>query len=711
MASQFRQKGLLGLAEEAGRVSNSSLYRVWRRAGLSCYEAGDPGRFEKVEHYAGGAALALIGAAAAESGVAAAMAGAALEAGRATAQDQHGGQPVDPHCGRDGKGHFTSAYNHTVRNGVEEKQADSRWDPDRVKRERRDLSALALLSLSPDTLGQRLLVMGMVPLVSNLRVFDGLDTPRARWLRALGWAAYRPATLDKTLSELALLDTDAALWREHQAQWQAKAREWSADGPHWSRWVRYFDITAEPYWTDKFARSGKVSRSGRVQPCLQRVTWTVYPGTVVWMQTYSGGQSLRKHVIELLRAEQASADGREAVVEPTDAKSASEGSTNLPIQGDSDEALANQGGGRRGRRPQGEEKKMVAPSKVPSKRPSGPDDDSFRLTVIDAEAAQAGFLWEVCQLPNHSIITVLKGAILKGAEILETGPWKQYGERERDQVREVTVVVKGQGAPAGGMELRAIQMQRQDTRHPHRTTFTTDAAADFLSTEEVPHAYLSRWVNQEQIFRVARQGAGLEHSHGFTGEYIAYENIESKREQAERREERTSRQQNQAQAHLEQLQQTQKSASGTELDTIARSVKDATREMKRAKARHETAAQEVRRLSSMPDRIHQRDTTRENVATASTMMVLALYAWVMREYFGGLKMELSTFLEYFLHLPMQVRTTWSRTLYRIDMQDLPADKAELLQQACEEITSRRIRLAGRRLKFEAVDMSKSRDSL
>ena len=71
-------------------------------------------------------------------------------------------------------------------------------------------------------------------------------------------------------------------------------------------------------------------------------------------------------------------------------------------------------------------------------------------------------------------------------------------------------------------------------------------------------------------------------------------------------------------------------------------------------------------------------------------------------------MEPSTFLEYFLNLRVETHTTWFRTLYRIDISDLPADKANLLRQACEEITARRIRRYGRWLKFEVADLSKSR---
>ena len=145
----------------AGMVSDASLGRIWRKAGLANIEAGDAGRFERVCDCPGGAVLAILGAAAAESGVPEALANAALQAGKAFAESQEAGKPGDPYTGRDENGHFTAAYNQSVRQGLEAGQADSRWDSDQVKRERRELRSLSVLSLSPETLAQRLLVMGI----------------------------------------------------------------------------------------------------------------------------------------------------------------------------------------------------------------------------------------------------------------------------------------------------------------------------------------------------------------------------------------------------------------------------------------------------------------------------------------------------------------------------------------------------------------------
>lgn len=98
-----------------------------------------------------------------------------------------------------------------------------------------------------------------------------------------------------------------------------------------------------------------------------------------------------------------------------------------------------------------------------------------------------------------------------------------------------------------------------------------------------------------------------------------------------------------------------------------------------------------------------RDTTRENVVTALNMSVMILVEWVLREYMGGARMELETFLSYFLCLPVEVRTSRHRVRHRIDIRDLSSAHANLLRHACEEINRRRIRRDGRRFAFEILE--------
>lgn len=59
--------------------------------------------------------------------------------------------------------------------------------------------------------------MGACARVTERRGSDGLDGPAGAWLAALGGHAYIPATLDKALSQLGLLDVADAIWNAHAA--------------------------------------------------------------------------------------------------------------------------------------------------------------------------------------------------------------------------------------------------------------------------------------------------------------------------------------------------------------------------------------------------------------------------------------------------------------------------------------------------------------
>lgn len=618
-----------------GRVSDATLYRIWRAEDLVDPANGDPHRFERVVRYSGGAALALVGAAAAESGVPETMAQAVLKAAKSKANEQPERLSCDSHPGRDERGRFTATYNQAVRQGVEEGDSDSRWDPDALKRERRDLRSLPVLSLAPETLGQRLLTMGMVPLVSSQRGFDGMDTPRAQWLKLLGWRAYRPTTLDKTLADLGALGVDSAMWEAHGKVWSKKAREWAEGGPAWLSIVRYLDVTGDPYWTRKYALSGKVSRTGRVQPCLHRAMLTAGPGVPLLMSTVAGTQGLKTVLLDMLEEEFGSNESAAKKEEPQ------------------------------------------------------------WITVVDAEGAVPELLAKMTALPRHRFVTVLKGATLKGSTLDECGLWLPF--RRRNLVSEAKVTL------GSGLVLRGVIMERRG-HHPRRTLYVTDALPTELSTENVAAVYLSRWPHQEAIFREARHGAGLEHSQGFSGEYVTHLALEKKQKTAQRRVDRAEKELNTAGCHRFDTEILTMATEDPLLKEVAaEATNQATKKIKAIEKLQKAAIKDKERKDSLPRKIFKRDTTRENIATVMKVAMMLLVEWVLREYFGGLKIELQTFLNYFLDLPIEVRTSWHRVRHLIDVTDLAKDKADWLRKACEEINRREIRRTGRKLLFEVVE--------
>jgi hypothetical protein len=474
-----------------------------------------------------------------------------------------------------------------------------------------------------------MLALGMVPLVTDRRGFDGLDGPRARWLIAAGIHDYRPSTLDKTLGEMALLNTADALWQAYGNAWKMKVDEWSQGGPTWRQVVTYIDITTDPYWTRRFAKSGKVSRVGRVMPCLSRVAVMGGCGFPLIMDTRAGTTSLKSMLLGALTA---------------------------------------------------------------TGRMHGSEEMSH-LTVVDAEAASFEMLTILNDIPGHEFITVLKGAISRGVTLHDATDWEAY--RGRDQIRSGRIVLQKH------LHLFAVEMQRSGSRHPHSTMFITSASPELLTPSMVCDAYLSRWPHQEGRFRSYRNGAGLNHSHGFGGEYVTHLALAPKREKAERTATRADHHVEEARQRLIDAQQLQEATPADQrLHTV---VKQAKKDVKSAEKVAAMAGEAKSSLDTTPTVIYERDTTRENIATVSSLTVTMLVEWVLREYMGGTGMELRTFLEYFLYAPTEIRTRAYRVLYRIDITALLAREAELLRKACSEATRRRIRRDGRLLVFEVVE--------
>ena len=500
---------------ESGDISDTSLGRIWREHGMTerPVRQAIP---ETVEHFHGGGGLALIGAAAwetqavmklataalsagsvnakAQVGVAAVVAGAGIAATLITGGVVSGGIGLGVICGciasssvlfldysapeiegRNRDGQFTAEYNKTIRTDVKPGATDARWTSDNTKRFTRDLTTLQTLDYSPITLAGRMLAIGAIPLITELRGMDGVDTIRGDGLKLMGIHSYKAATLDKTLTELALLNVADAMWDEHGRQWREITLSWSEDGTRWLRFAFYIDATADPYWTSRYAASGPISRIGKVRPCLSRICLTGGPGVPLLVETHAGCVQLKEALAPML------------------------------------ERLD----------------KIVG------------DNEVSKLTIVDAEIASTAILTGLKEA-RRPFITVLKGNAARHASLEDLTDWVPY--RERDRLREGFVTLHGAGAPEGGLRLRVVQMERQGSRHPTFTLFLHDIDQQWMDIKEltnfqaheVADAYLSRWPNQEQVFRDTRNGAGFERSHGFGGEFVTNYALSIKREKVER---------------------------------------------------------------------------------------------------------------------------------------------------------------------------------
>jgi len=644
MNAETARRHLVGQFGEEGAVSDTWLKRVWAEAGLRHMSSGGSNgdsadEDEDVEVFHGGGGLALLAAADAELGILRRLATRVLEVGRQRAEAQQESATVaavEDVEGRDERGRFTAEYNARHRASVPAGEADGRWTTDEAKAAARPLSTLSVLSTKKETLAAKLLAMGVCPLLTERRGFDGLDGPAGAWLGVLGGVAYMPATLDKALAELGLLDVGDAMWEEHARTWTEVSGPWAEPGPGWLQSVLYVDGTADPYWTRAFARSGRVSRVGRVMPCLTRVALHSGAGVPLLVETHVGTVSLRERLVPMLSR--------------------------------LDEAI-------------------------------GPDADVERLTVVDSEAGTAGMLWALHEQTEVSFITVLKGQVLAGAHIHSEGPWQAY--RERDQVREVEVDLSGKGAPEEGLTVRGVQMQRANGRHPQATLFVTNGHPRTLPAEQVATRYLQRWPLQEQGFRMARNGGGLERSHGYGGGYVAHVALDSRLERAERSIAYAERQHARALDVREQLGDGLAEVPGpirrTALALADKAVRDADKRSTRSEA---TRA----KLQTQPDQIYVRDTGRDSIMTCLKLGVLALVEFVMQEYFGGVHMQWRTFIEQFVALPVTVRTREHCRIYQLHANRRQPEQMARLAAALAELNRRKIYRDDERLVFELIGL-------
>lgn len=625
---------------ERGAVSDAALKRIWKAAGLALPRGRPPGKKkEAVTHLNGGAAMAMLGAAAAETGVIDALAHEMVEGAKAAVSRQEGAPESSPSPGReerDDRGRFTGAYNRAVRG---EDGTDPRWDSDGMKRQRTDLSTLAASSSSEATLGAKLMAVGATALLTERRGFDGLEGPAGAWLSALGIPAYQPATLDKFLGEIALLDLDEQLWTVHARQWSELTLPWrdGPEAPPWARCAVYVDATQDPYWTRSFASAGKVSRVARKMPCLSKIAVMGGPGVPLVVETHAGGVSLKSTLLPCLdRVAGAIGDG-----------------------------------------------------------------ELGRLVIVDAEMGTVPLMRALSEREDTWFVTVLKGSTAKAAKRGPAGEWERF--RERDLIREVPIRFEGGNAPEGGLDLRGVEMIREGSRNPVTTTFITNAPALDMPSGVVPAAYLSRWPNQERRFRDGRNGIGLERSHGYGGSEVtnvalitATEKASGRVERARTRVATLRAEEEAARRLLDAAERGQRTAARAAVRAAEKATREAARKLAEVEAH-------LTKLTSTPREIYVRDTTRDSIATLAKMTVLMLLEFVLKEYLGGVRMEPRSFIEAFMYLPVTIRETEQEIVHELHVNQRSSRQAELVRHAAAEISRRELRRGKKRLKFVAVE--------
>jgi hypothetical protein len=630
----------------AARLCRNTILKVLADKELAAGTPPPARPVETVVELTGGGLLVLLLAAALETRAITDLATALVQLAQTQAPPDW---PIEAEpAGRDELGRLTAAYNENV---VARLQAQ---DPPRTVFQSadeavlgRDPTQLRVVQLSAGALTRHLSALVALPLVTVRRGTAGLQDPGGAWLAVFAGRDYQPATLEKTLNGLKMLGAGAVLWDCHARTWQRVTARWLAGAPLWRQLVAYIDGSKDPWWTDRFARSGKVARTGRVQPCLERTVITTGAGVPLLAEVVSGNADLSASAVRLL--------ARCDVV--------------------------------------------LGPGLV------------GRLTVVDAACCETAMLRRYTADPCRNLVTVLKGALARGKVVEPQGEWQPY--RERDQLREASVEL-APGQP-DGLRLRAVELVRRDSRHPHPTVFLTTASLAELATPLVADAYLSRWANIEDRFRRGRAGLGWERTDGFGTLQVTHYAVLEKRQVADRKLRAATQQtaaatvaEAKATQQLAAAQQRLATRRASEAPPPDRRCQLGVRQAKArivlrrkaarvARQRQDQLAAEKQRLDTMPTEIYVRNTWLDTITCCFKMVLLCLLEFVCREYFGGRAMQPQTLCAAWMHLPVTIRTGLQRQIYEVTPNLRDPQKTDLLRQALAEVTRRKLHDAEGRL--------------
>ena len=619
------------------RLGDKTLRKILREAGL--WEEGPrAGSQEKVTELPGGGGLVLLAAAEAESRAVRRLAEAAL---KLAGEQSEGGiaRPEDEE--RDEKGRFTPEYNEVRQERYEASGVDPVYHSVSEVRSERDLSSLQVGGMKEETLANRLLGIVSLPLVSERRGMEGLDGPMGGWLAALSSYPYKARTEEKTLGELKLLGAGPALWGAHATTWWTWTRKWSGEG--WPQMVAYVDATEDPYWTERFAASGKVARTGRVQPCLTRVCVSAGPGVPILARVISGTGKLGSELWSLLS-----------------------------------EADALLGEGELG-----------------------------RLTVVDAECGNEKMLRLFAASGSRDIVTVLKGGLReRPLEACGEWLSFRERDRVREacmvmgegtdplRVRVVEMVREGSRNP---------HPTRFATTASQVRLSSADVAAVYLSRWPFQEDVFRRGRDAAGLDRSHGYGVAAVTN---VAVLTRREKADKAARKAEDALDAATAARDDAKASLDAARShlAQRREDGEELNArhavgvrqAARCLKATNQSLLAAQKAQGHAAAQQRKQQTMPDEIYVRDTALDTITTCFKMTLLALLEFCCQEYFDGLRIMPRTFAEALVPLPVTIRERPRQIVYEIARNPRDPEMMALLAVALDSITQRRLHI-GKRL--------------
>ena len=628
---------LRALHGEEASLCDNTLRKILREAGLwQPKPRGDAA--EKVTKLHGGGGLVLLAAANAESGAVRRLGKAVLEL--AAAQVPGGGIERLEDDERDDHGRFTAEYNEVRHERYSSAMVDPFSHSVAVVRPERNLSELQVSAMRQETLENRLLTVMGYPLVTESRGMAGLDGPTGAWLASLSSFAYKAGSANKTLGELKLLGAAEAMWDAHAVTWTELSRRWATPG--WSQLVAYVDTTQDPYWTERFAASGKVARTGRVQPCLSRVCLSTGPGVPIFTEVIAGAASLPEEMRKLLER--------------------------------ADDLL-------------------------------GPGELG-RLTVVDAECGNSKVLRAFADSRERDVVTVLKGGLRRGRRLQELGPWLPFREQDRlregrlkvaDDLTVRVVMMEREGSR------NPVQTWFATTAGPELLT-TADVPEVYLSRWPHQEDLFRRGRDGVGLDRSHGYGVStVQNLAVLTKREKAGTAVQKLNE--ELRAAISTRLDAQLAVDSGTALLSERKASGEQVDRRSKTAlrrarehhTESNKQVREVERKRSKALTEQRKQETMPNEIYVRDTALDAVTTCLKMTLLALLEFVCQEYFDGRRIMPRTFADRLVPLPVTIRERQHEIIYEVEANPRDPETMALLASAFDIINKRQLRLGKRRL--------------
>ena len=409
----------------------------------------------------------------------------------------------------------------------------------------------------------------------------------------------------------------------------------------------YVDATKDPWWTQRFAASSKVGRTGRVQPCLTRTVFSSGPGVPIIAEVVSGQADLGIQMFNMINM------------------------TNTILG----------------------------------------DGEVSRVTVVDASLSERDILRRFQGSMNHDIVTVLKGPLAVGKKLENTGEWMNYRERDQLREAEVNLEpTKAQGLRLRVVEMiRPDSCHPKPTwfittADIHRLN-TQQVADIYLKRWPFQEDLFRRGRNGIGLERSSGYGVKkVAHVAIVDKREVADKKLQRATEslqEAKRNENKAAEQLNAAQARLEEHSQ----ANPTEINgrhklgvrLAKQRLKDRQQICRKVEQIHSKADEEAQKLQSMPDDIYVRDTALDAVTTCLKMTLLALLEFICQEYLEQYRLMPRTFIEAWMSLPVTIRQQQHCIIYEIAQNPRDPTMTRLLDRALERITARKLRIDGRLL--------------